>query len=302
MYVYLMSKPRRIKYTHDRLCRESFADEASYMTYIKEMDRLENKLQKAYTAIGRAEREGAHKAAKLKAAASKQKKKLQKKVSENESLSAQLSQTRDELRELEENLKAFVNALVDSLNVNSRNSNKPPSADSPYYKTHPVTLLDQNGLGKYKPKPSENKTISDELPTGDVTAEATASQGEAENSDGVCISAKDENSLPEKEEKRKACHAGASQKLMRPTQSIECHPTQCPNCGCEEFETESVSRIHQFIDTVDNLVEVLHFVIFEGTCANCGARVVGSSSEIVLFSDGFGLYFPRPFWSRSVTG
>ncbi len=276
LYLYFMSKPRRIKYTHNRLCRESFADDASYVTYIKELDRLENKLQKTCTAVGRAEREGACNVVKVKAVVSKLKKMLQKKVSENESLSAQLSQTRDELRELEENLKAFINALLDSLNVNSQNSNMPPSADSHFHKTHPVTLLDQNGLGKYKPKPSENKTTSDEFPTGDVTEEATASQGEAENSDGPSTSADDEISLPEKKKPGKAHHPGASQKLIQPTKPpIECHPDVCPHCGCQEFEDESVSRIQQFIDTARNLVDVLHFAVYQGTCANCGAKVVG---------------------------
>ncbi len=302
MYFDFMSKPRRIKYTHGRLSRESFTDDASFTLYIKEQDRLENKLQKTCTATGRAEREGARMVVKLKAVVSKLEEKLQKKVAENERLSAQLSQTRDELRELEEKLKGFINNLADKLNINSRNSNKPPSADSPYHKTHVDKLLEQNGLEKYKTKPTETEVTSDELQAGDAMAEATASQGEAENSDDASISAKDENSPPEKKKQGKAYHAGASQKLHPTTKKpVECHPFECPDCGGHEFENESVRRTHQYIDTVRNMVDVLHFVIFEGTCAHCGAKVVGKIPK--GFEQRYGPGFHTlPVWLNSEGG
>ncbi len=70
------------------------------------------------------------------------------------------------------------------------------------------------------------------------------------------------------------------QKLIQPTKPcIEYHPNVCPHCGCLEFEDESVRRIRQFIDTVRDMVDVLHFTLFEGTCANCGAKVVGKIPE-----------------------
>jgi len=67
---------------------------------------------------------------------------------------------------------------------------------------------------------------------------------------------------------------------------VVCPPTVCPNCGCEDFEDVHDKNIHQFIDLVENLIEITHFIIQEGTCSTCGRLVSGKVPKEYIQSFG----------------
>ena len=86
--------------------------------------------------------------------------------------------------------------------------------------------------------------------------------------------APDEKSAPQK---RKARHPGADQPLHpKPTKIEKCMPTVCPRCGSRQFKKLRLKFIHQYIELAKQLVEIIHYYIFEGTCAHCGKKVSGA--------------------------
>ncbi len=95
-----MSKKRKIRCTHNRLGRESFADDASYMAYIEEQDRLEDELENKCMGVGGVGRMWECEAIKLKKEIMKVEEEIRKKEEENKKLSEQLRQEKDKLKNL----------------------------------------------------------------------------------------------------------------------------------------------------------------------------------------------------------
>ena len=258
----MRKKPTKKHYIK-RLDREIFPDDASYKAYNKSIDYLEATIQ------GKEKRAGQEKL--------KEKGRRSRRLQEKKKSQAKLNKERAEKRrlqaenaELRQSIKALYNDLADALNVTVANSNKPPSADSPYHKVNLDKLIKKHGLEDVVSGPPVDETVSDEAQsagndTEDISPEPDATPPPADDADAQ----------PQEKKPGKAHHPGVSQKLIEPTRRREIYPQVCPHCGCSDFEHVHEKRVQQFIDIVDNLVDILHLVIFEGTCANCGRKVVG---------------------------
>ncbi len=66
-------------------------------------------------------------------------------------------------------------------------------------------------------------------------------------------------------------HKGQQQKLMEPTSKNMLFPEVC-SCGCSSFDPKSVKPFytHQVIELPEIEMDVLHFVLNQGRCVQCG--------------------------------
>ncbi|MCP3889867.1 MAG: IS66 family transposase [Desulfobulbaceae bacterium] len=66
-------------------------------------------------------------------------------------------------------------------------------------------------------------------------------------------------------------HKGNQQKKMEPTSETPIVPEKC-NCGSSSFYPESIKPFytHQVIELPDIKMDVLHFILHQGTCSQCG--------------------------------
>lgn len=256
------------------LSRADFASDKAYKAYCQTSIQDQKTIQKLTKNVGKGQRELARERFKHNETRNRSKKLLKRRDETIKSLSEALSQTQKELDELRRKLKSFFEDLRQQYYINSRNSNQPPSKDSYYYKASIDKMAEQHGLGDIVNGPPEDEKSSDADKPKDQGEDTTSTP--SETSEAEESSAKEPKKEKGAQKKRKAHHPGASQKLSPSTQPpIECRPHVCPHCGCEDFENVHAKRIHQFVDLVEKLVKVLHFIIFEGTCANCGALVSG---------------------------
>ena len=280
-----------IKYTKNRLPRESLASDPDYKAYNKYLDRTESLLQgkdkacrtvanKLHVKIRRREVEIAQRDKRIA--------ERDAKIAERDEWIHELLAERAEMRQ---RVKDFTDELRQKTRVTSRNSNKPPSKDSHYHTVDIDKMAERHGLGDIINESPEDDEPVDETETQDDTEGAASSTDDADaqkaEEQAATAEPKQEESEPKK---KKARHPGASQKLRPCTKPpIECHPIVCPHCGCQEFHDVHAKRTHQFIDLVNRLVEVLHFIVFEGTCANCGALVMGKVPKEFMahFGPGF---------------
>lgn len=255
------------------LSRDKFADDESYQAYVRQMQSVERMQEASAKALRKHQLASKQRANEIKRLRKKIKKKLQERDERIQQLNEALSTSQEDLARLRKQVKEFYEALVDKTNVTSRNSNKPPSADSPYHKVNLEKLAEKHGLGDVINEPTE-----DEIPSDAQTEIPPIGQAQTDVPSGEQDSSSESQPTAQKEEKklRKAHHKGCTQQHIEPTEpAIECAPTVCPHCGCTEFNGMQVKRIHQFIEVAENIVHVLHFIIQEGTCANCGALVTG---------------------------
>ena len=259
-----MSK-NKSRITLKRLEREDFASDASFAKYDKMMHDAENALNGQVKAKRKSDIMSRRQAYKLRVSRQTLQAKLEERDRTCKELRERASRLYRELLELKKKIKQFYRELQHKLNVTSKNSNKPPSADSHYHKVHLDKLAKENGLGNLVDPPPPGNS--------EKTAESNdnTSQEEPRTSETSSSSTKEA-----KKKKRKAHHPGTSPKHLKTTlPEIKCPPTVCPYCGCTEFEEVHDKRIHQFIDLVDKLVDIRDFIIQEGTCACCGALVRG---------------------------
>ena len=133
--------------------------------------------------------------------------------------------------ELRQRIKDLYNDLADALNVTVANSNKPPSADSPYHKVNLDKLVKKHGLEDVVSSPPVDETVSDEAQsagndTEDISPEPDATPPPADDADA------------QEKKPRKAHHPGVSQKLIEPTRRREIYPQVCPHCGCAPLEMQ----------------------------------------------------------------
>ena len=154
---------------------------------------------------------------------------------------------------------------------NSTNSNKPPSSDSifnPRRKKKSKETSPPNDADKETTSSSE-----DENSTADKDSEESEAEETKAEETEAAAKAKEDAQEPPKQTKREARHEGVNQQLAEEaTQKIHLRPV-C-SCGCHEMVDQQLAYIHQWIDLLDpRLVEIIHFYVYEGTCANCGARV-----------------------------
>lgn len=66
-------------------------------------------------------------------------------------------------------------------------------------------------------------------------------------------------------------HKGHQQKLMEPTSKNILFPETC-SCGCSSFDPKSIKPFytHQVIELPEIQMDVLHFILNQGTCTRCG--------------------------------
>lgn len=69
-------------------------------------------------------------------------------------------------------------------------------------------------------------------------------------------------------------HKGHHQKLMEPTFEKVLIPETC-SCGCSSFDPKSIKPFytHQVIELPEIEMDVLHFILNQGTCTRCGNMV-----------------------------
>lgn len=69
-------------------------------------------------------------------------------------------------------------------------------------------------------------------------------------------------------------HKGHQQKLMEPTSENMVLPGTC-SCGCSSFDSGSIKPFytHQMIELPEIEMDVLHFILNQGTCSRCGSVV-----------------------------
>ena len=154
----------------------------------------------------------------------------------------QLAKKDAQLLEQSQQLEAMTEMLQhlgSRLNTNSTNSNLPPSKD-------PIGFHRQSKKDPDKPKSS-------------ATQQAKSPKESA--NDGT--------------NKRKARHPGATQPILEPTQTEECRPTVCPHCGGVHFENLEQSSVHQYIELPEFLLRIIHYIVYRGTCSNCGHTCKG---------------------------
>ena len=192
---------------------------------------------------------------------------------ENTALQVKVAKLEDDLREKNESLalllvklKSFISELTDKLNKNSKNSNTPSSQDTFYGKFSLKKLLKKYGLDLE----NKNKEESDQSCKND-NQNSKARDKSKKNTKPK----QDSNKNAEKTDSEKPHHPGAKQQLIDPTKIEDCFPKECPHCGCTEFTDLTLSYVHQVVELLDKVVEVIHYMVYEGTCACCGERVKG---------------------------
>ena len=70
----------------------------------------------------------------------------------------------------------------------------------------------------------------------------------------------------------KAGHKGYRQQLMEPTRVIPVYPDAC-DCGGTELDNQKEFYTHQEIELPEIKMDVVHFVLHEGDCVDCGKKV-----------------------------
>lgn len=138
-------------------------------------------------------------------------------------------------------LTSLVVELVNRLNTNSTNSNRPPSTDPPHVR--------------------RSKTSS------------------RETSDSAAGAASDSSENSEKQEmpkKKRPYHPGASQKPLKPTEEQDCIPQVCPRCGGTHFVGLTECSSFQHVELPVIVLSVILFHIFQGRCAQCHNLVKGA--------------------------
>jgi transposase len=80
-------------------------------------------------------------------------------------------------------------------------------------------------------------------------------------------------------------HKGHQQALLAPTEVIPILPNPC-ECGGDGFADEKPYYTHQHIELPEVVMEVKHFVLYEGKCATCGRICRGAVPE--GFQVGYG--------------
>jgi len=71
-------------------------------------------------------------------------------------------------------------------------------------------------------------------------------------------------------------HKGYQQELLKPTSENILGPKTC-SCGCSSFDPKSIMpfHTHQVIELPEIEMDVLHFILNQGTCTKCGKVVKG---------------------------
>ena len=80
-------------------------------------------------------------------------------------------------------------------------------------------------------------------------------------------------------------HQGHRQQLMPPTKTEVVHPGPC-TCGCGTFTELRPYHTHQHIELPVIVMTVIHFILYRGTCTNCGKTGKGYIPK--AFQTGFG--------------
>ena len=80
-------------------------------------------------------------------------------------------------------------------------------------------------------------------------------------------------------------HKGHRQQLMPPTRTEVIHPGPC-TCGCGTFTALQPYHTHQHIELPEIVMTVIHFILYRGTCTNCGKTGKGYVPK--AFQTGFG--------------
>jgi transposase len=70
----------------------------------------------------------------------------------------------------------------------------------------------------------------------------------------------------------KAGHPGYRQKLLEPNHIRPVVPEGC-TCGCRDFDDVSAYYTHQEIELPEIEMDVTHFILYRGTCRQCGKLV-----------------------------
>lgn len=80
-------------------------------------------------------------------------------------------------------------------------------------------------------------------------------------------------------------HKGHRQQLMPPTKTEVIHPGPC-TCGCRTFTALRPYHTHQHIELPEIVMTVIHFILYQGKCTNCGKNGKGYTPK--AFQTGFG--------------
>ena len=77
---------------------------------------------------------------------------------------------------------------------------------------------------------------------------------------------------PKVNKKKRKKRAGVRQQMLEPTKTENCMPSVC-RCGCRKFTDVKEYYRHQHIEIPEPALEVTHFVLHKGRCANCKATI-----------------------------
>jgi len=88
---------------------------------------------------------------------------------------------------------------------------------------------------------------------------------------------KDKNNTDTKNGKAgaKKGHKGHRQKLMEPTNIVPVKTDEC-SCGCKKIINQKPFYTHQEIELPEIQMDITHFVLYKGTCTDCGRTVKAS--------------------------
>ena len=88
-----------------------------------------------------------------------------------------------------------------------------------------------------------------------------------------------------KKRKKRKPRQGYRQELLEPTEVKPVLPGRCP-CGCTEFDDQQPYYTHQHIELPEIVMSVMHFVLYQGRCTNCGKVVKGYTPQ--EYQTGYG--------------
>ena len=170
-------------------------------------------------------------------------------------LSRQLESSREQIWGLAQQVKSLQErnyAILRKLNCNSNNFGILSSKALPWY--------------------NDNQCEAGTQTCHDGSSPA-ATNGEDKNNK---VMEYGESNAPGNKRGARKGHPGAWQKFVTPDEELKFFPGPC-SCGCQEIETLEPFYRQQYFEIPTILVNVLHIILYRGTCSNCGKACKGKA-------------------------
>lgn len=282
---------------------------ADQKNWEKEVDKLKGEIARLRQEAGKLRNENDRLRASLKEKSDSVEAQKKKSTDNNEIIKNQAKQL-ETFESLVGQLYKVIQSLISSIQAlligkDPNTSNTPSSATSPYGKTTLNSILKKAGLDKdgnllqQEPKQAQAEDAAENPKEQGKKADTNNTDGTAEDQgskidgtatpeaeeEGTSDGAENQDAKTEdgtspdeakSKKRRKYSHPGVHQQRREPTETVECHPEVCPECGGTEFEDESLAYVHQYVELLQQLLTVIHFLVYKARCKRCGKIVKGT--------------------------